>query len=381
VRPAASRLAEGAPRIPSVRDPAAHAGGTTNASSANALLRIPLVAKIAGANGVVILAVLLACLASGLPVGERTYMLPIMLALGGSLVVSAGLVALALRPLADLETTAVRIRDGDLSARVPHSPLADASLRRVGAVINDLIDSVTSDRARLRELTTDVIRAGDNERAHIARELHDSTAQTLAALMLELSVLAAENRDVQLDGRIAHVRKIVGDVLDEVRALAHVVHPRVLDDLGLSAALRHLARETELRVTARIEVEGDAPDDALHASSAATLYRVAQEAVGNAVRHGRPDAITIRFDVRNGSAQVEVEDDGVGFSIEDAERRRPGMGLFTMRERTGLVGGHVEVYSTIGHGTRVVATVPTAPEAQSRPVGIATDEPDMRGEQ
>jgi signal transduction histidine kinase len=351
------------------------------ATQATALLRVPLVAKIFGANAVVVLAVLLASVATGLPVADRAYVLPVALALGGSLVLSAALVGVALRPLADLEVTASRIGAGDLGARVPDSPLADASLRRVGLVINDLLDSVTADRTRLRELTTQVIRAGDNERAHLARELHDSTAQTLAALLLELSVLAAENRDTGLEDRIAHVRKIVGDVLDEVRTLAHVVHPRVLDDLGLSAALRHLARETEAGGSVPILVHGDAPDDAMHATSAATLYRVAQEAVRNAIRHAQAGSLSIRFDVRDGTAQVEIEDDGIGFSVVEAERRRPGMGLYTMKERTALVGGHVDVYSQAGHGTRVVATVPTTPGSSGRPVDVAADDSERRNKQ
>jgi signal transduction histidine kinase len=351
-----------------------------SASPAGALLRVPLVAKIAGANAVVVGTVLVACLAMGLAVADRSYVLPVMLALGGSLVVSAVLVGVALRPLADPETTASRIRSGDLQARVPDSPLADRTLRRIGLVVNDLLDGVTADRARLKELTTQVIQAGDNERAHLARELHDSTAQTLAALLLELSVLAAENRDPVIEERIAHVRKIVGDVLDEVRTLAHVVHPRVLDDLGLSAALRHLARETEVGGAIPIVVHGDAPDDAIHATSAATLYRVAQEAVRNAIRHAQPTSLTIRFDVRDGTAQVEVADDGSGFSVEEAERRRPGMGLYTMRERTALVGGHVEVHSQAGQGTRVVATVPTMPDHAGRPVGVAVGDSEPRGE-
>lgn len=335
--------------------------GQGSSSAMESVLRVPLVAKLAGANGVIVLGVLLSCFtARSAGVSDRVLLLVVVGALGATVVVSAALVGLALRPLVDLEETAVQIRAGNLGARVPDSPLADARLRRVGLVLNELLDNLAMDRARMHDLTTKVIRAGDAERAHIARELHDSAAQTLAALMLELRVMGAEAGDTALAERIERVRKIIGDVLGEVRALAHVVHPRVLDDLGLSAALRHLAREAGNTVP--VTVEGEAPNDAVGAASASTLYRVAQEAVANALRHASPAAIVIRLVIDNGMARVEIDDNGSGFDPAEAERLRPGMGLFTMRERAALVGGEVRVQSTKGKGTRVVAMVPSAPD-------------------
>jgi signal transduction histidine kinase len=138
------------------------------------------------------------------------------------------------------------------------------------------------------------------------------------------------------------------------------VHPRVLDDLGLSAALRLLARESEERGHARVDVEMDPSDDSLPSTSTSVLYRVAQEAVNNALRHGRPSRITLRMHVEGPTARLEVEDDGDGFDVADAERRRPGMGLFTMRERAALVGGATEIISERGKGTRIVVNVPAA---------------------
>ena len=88
------------------------------------------------------------------------------------------------------------------------------------------------------------------------------------------------------------------------------------------------------------------------------LYRVAQEAVNNALRHAAPRSVSLRVIVQGGVARLEVVDDGSGFDATDAERRRPGMGLFTMRERTALVGGALEIHSKPGAGTRIVATGP-----------------------
>ena len=326
-----------------------------------ALLRAPLAGKIAGANAIIVAGALLGAYAGHTGgFSELRLIVTLTVSLGVCLVVNVILVLIALRPLRDLHDTAMEIWGGDLLARVPASPLADRELQRVGHSINALLDSLTSDRSRMRALASQVINAGDRERAHIARELHDSTAQTLAALLLELSVLAGQNRDPELTGRLERVRSIASNVLDEVKLLAHTVHPRVLDDLGLVPALRLLARESEERGHARVEVEADPSSDGIPSTSTSVLYRVAQEAVNNALRHGRPSRITLRMHVEGRVARLEVEDDGDGFDVSDAGRRRPGMGLFTMRERAALVGGATEIISERGKGTRIVAIVPGA---------------------
>jgi signal transduction histidine kinase len=324
-----------------------------------AVLRVPLVGKIAGANGLIVVAALLAGLFTfdDAAAGPR-FMLLLAAALSLSLLVSVVLVLIALRPLDDLESTAKRIWRGDLSARVPTSPVADPDLQRVGNALNVLLDGLAADRARMRALASQVISAGDRERASIARELHDSTAQTLAALLLELSVLVAEIDDPAAITRIERVRDIVRDVLEEVKLLAHTVHPRVLEDLGLTAALRLLAREAELYSQLRVTVESETLDRHLAPDRASVLYRVAQEGLNNALRHSRGTTVALRLSLRSGVVRLEVDDNGTGFDVGEAERRRPGMGLFTMRERTSLVGGALEITSEKGRGTRLVATVP-----------------------
>jgi signal transduction histidine kinase len=288
--------------------------------------------------------------------------------------VNSLLVYVALRPLKELEATARRVWQGELDARVAPSPLADAGIRRVSNTLNILLDGLSADQERLRALAKDVIQAGDRERATLARELHDSTAQTLAALLLELSVLARENNDTRLEERLARIRSIVGDVLDEVRLLAHTVHPRVLDDLGLVAALQLLVRETLQRSSVNITYEGPPKVEGLDTSSASALYRVAQEAVGNAIRHARPSMVSVRLREDGDEVELEISDDGIGFPTEDVERRRPGMGLFTMRERSALVGGRLTIKSTNGQGTRVVAMVPRVATSPSPLVGAAGTE-------
>ncbi len=342
------------------------------------LLRVPLAAKLVGANAMIVAAAMLVSFVGGeSALQEGRFAILLVAVLVVSSLVNVILVVIALRPLRSLESVATRINRGDLAARVPESSLADADMRRIGSTFNTVLDGLTHDRERLRILAKQVIKAGDRERAHIARELHDSTAQTLAALMLELSVLASENSDSRLNERIERVRKIVADVLDEVKLLAHTVHPRVLDDMGLPAAIRLLGREAEQRSNVQVVVESQMEDEQIDQSSSSTVYRVAQEAVSNALRHSRARNLTIRLATSGANTRLAVEDDGTGFDIAAAEERRPGMGLFTMRERAELVGGSLSIDSHPGRGTRVVATVPTAVNAAAQSKNSLSHEPTL----
>lgn len=338
-----------------------------------ALLRVPLIGKIAGANALIVTAAVLVAVIAGMVGQDSRLWLLLLASLGLGLFVNAVLVLIALRPLKELEQTARSVWQGELDARVPTSLVADAGIQRVGNTLNVLLDGLMADRVKLRTLANQIIRTGDEERASIARELHDSTAQSLAALLLELSVLAGENAEPRLDARIAHIRTIVSDVLDEVRLVAHTVHPRVLDDLGLLAALQLLAREMQERSGVTVTCAGPASLGFMDAACASTLYRVAQEAAGNAIRHARATRVSISIAQHPGAVELEVVDDGIGFDTGDVEKRRPGMGLFTMRERSALVGGRLTLQSLPGVGTRVMASVPVTAAAPSPSAGVENE--------
>ena len=331
------------------------------------VLGIPLGWKLAGANALIVVVAMATAMAVHESSADERGMLTILaVALAVSFAANLALVAVALRPLRDLESTAARVRQGDLAARASASLLADRGVRRVGVALNDLLDALEADRARVRRLASEVIRAGDRERARLARELHDSTAQTLSALVMQSSAIARETQDPALAGRLEAIRAAAIDALEEVRTLSHTVHPRVLDDLGLSAALRNLGREIERRSGIPIEVEAIPRSDQLSPDVEATLYRVAQEALSNAVRHGDPTAVRLRFETEDGVAALEITDDGAGFDAGAAARNGDGLGIFSMRERLALVNGVLELVSQPGKGTRLRASVPLRSANSSR---------------
>ena len=357
--------APGVPDAAARRQPAAAAGSAPRRRWLRALLGVPLIGKLAGANAVIVVSAVGVALATHTDDSASVRLVALLAGtLLAALLVNLVLVYLALRPLQELEATAARVSRGDLAARVPPSPLADRDVARVGGTLNLLLDGLTAEHARVRRLAADVISSGDRERARIARELHDSTAQSLAALMFQLSAAARDSQDPELAKRLAAMKGLAAEVLEEVRTLAHAVHPRVLDDLGLPAALQNLAREMGARHTGvEIEVAAGAGAERLPPTTAAVLYRVAQEGVSNALRHGTPRTIDISASIDDHAAVLEITDDGTGFDVAEAQRRRPGMGLFSMRERVALVDGDLELVSRPGLGTRILVTVPLHPSA------------------
>ncbi len=273
-----------------------------------------------------------------------------------TLLLNGFLVYWALVPLRRVEETADRVSRGDLAARVRPSLLADRDIARIGRTLNSVLDHVMADRVRLRQLAAQVIRAGDEERARIGRELHDSAAQSLGAVDLMLGA-AAREADPLLAERLRQIQQIAQDTLAEIRVLSHHVYPRVLDDLGLMAALEWLARSTReqtgIAAHAEAGVAGEVPRE-----SAAVLYRVAQEAVRNVTKHSNARTLTLRLAREGASLVLTVEDDGRGFDPELAMSTTSGLGLFTMRERVALVDGELTVRSGAGIGTRLTARVP-----------------------
>jgi signal transduction histidine kinase len=319
-----------------------------------AALRVPLVVKLVGAS-----ALALVIMATAWVYLDPDVHRDLVLGIGAvALLAHAVLVIIALGPVHDLEKLAGQVWRGDYAARFRDSSVADEEVVRVGAMFNTLLDGLSADRARMRALAEEVVAVGDRERAALARELHDSTAQRMAALLLQISALAREVKDPEVAGRLGELRDAAAEMTEEVRLLASSVHPRVLDDLGIVAAVKKLGRDTA-RVS-DIDVRVHAPDTVdVPRAIGSVLYRVAQEAVRNAVAHSDARRVDISIERSPDLVSIEVKDDGKGFDVDEAIRRRPGMGLFTMRERVSLVDGTFEIRSDKG-GSTVAAAIPLA---------------------
>ena len=315
---------------------------------------MPLLWKLFGANAIIVLGTAATAIATH--VEQPQMWITMSAALLATFAVNGALVYLALRPLAALEEAAGRVSRGERNVRVPQSPLADRDMTRVGETINRLVDRLTADRHHMRKLAAQVITAGEEERARIARQLQDSSAQTLAALSLQASAAVRDCTDPAMLPQLSLIHDLTVDALEEIRILAHTVYPRVLDDLGLPAALQWLARRSS---TDRVAISVELGDPVkLLRDVEAVLYQVASEGVSNALVHGMPSRVVLSLTPDRHRVTLKVMDDGAGFDVSTVARGSEGFGLFAMEERVSLVDGTFDVESAPGQGTRVIVSVP-----------------------
>jgi signal transduction histidine kinase len=214
---------------------------------------------------------------------------------------------------------------------------------------------------KLRQQTRQIISAQEDERKHISRELHDEVVQSLVGLSIEL-VSIGKAAPATLRKKIAYTQRLVKKAVMEVHRFARKLRPAVLDDLGLVAALhaycKILSKEKKIRIhiTAFDEVEsfGDA--------ERTVLFRVAQEALTNVVRHARATRIDISLSHRPDGIRMEVADNGISFEVDKAvSAKNPRrIGLLGMKERLEMIGGSLIIESVHGTGTTVRADIPFA---------------------
>jgi signal transduction histidine kinase len=205
-----------------------------------------------------------------------------------------------------------------------------------------------------------VIRAQEDERKRISRELHDDTAQILFAQILRLTALK-NSGDQSVQEIAATLEDMTVEALEGVRRLALELRPPALDDLGLDAALGELAQRFGEQLGIAIDYQARGPKERLPASIELILYRVAQEALTNIAKHARATCVTVDLDRSDRDVSISVRDDGRGFDLQSATARDDqglGLGLFGMAERVELVGGAFRIWTQRGAGCEVYAYIP-----------------------
>jgi signal transduction histidine kinase len=217
--------------------------------------------------------------------------------------------------------------------------------------------------AQRGDLLRQVVAAQEAERQRIARELHDETGQALTAIGLGLRGIST-TLQVDADKSAANLRQLEGLVahsLDELQRLISDLRPSHLDDLGLPAALRWYASEVQARVPLQVQVEVSGDQRPIEAVMNTTLFRVAQEAMTNVVKHAEAKAVKITLAYNVDGVGLRVEDTGRGFDVAAAKAQRPAWGLMGMEERATLLGGRFALTSQPGQGTCIEVTIPYRP--------------------
>jgi signal transduction histidine kinase len=222
-------------------------------------------------------------------------------------------------------------------------------------------DSLRQSHERMRDLTAGLLNAQEEERGRISRELHDDFNQRLAMVAVELQNLEKtsflESAEIPRT-MVASLRTRTEAISDDLRKLAHRLHPSVVEHLGLSAALRSLCEDFRNQEHLRIEYRERGLDGLkLPADIALCIYRVAQAALHNVARHSGSDRATVALTRGHDRIQLSVGDNGTGFDLKVA-REGKGLGILNMQERARLAGGAFTIRSKVGVGTRAALKIP-----------------------
>lgn len=268
------------------------------------------------------------------------------------------------RPIRNLVHATQAVAQGDLTQRV--TPWANDEIGRLAEAFNTMTGALAqaaqeqAERQALRaQFVSGVIAAQEEERRRIARELHDSTGQSLTSLLVGLQALE-QTHDATQRQPIGDLRRIVGETLNEVHSLARQLRPSVLDDLGLAAALERYIADYRERYALPVDlVIRGLNERRLSPEVETTIYRIIQEALTNVARHAQADQVSVMIERRDAKTLVIVEDNGIGLDLTAATRgSRERLGLYGIRERAELLGGKVIIESEPGHGTSLFVELP-----------------------
>ena len=287
---------------------------------------------------------------------DRWHFLVLSLSIVLSLCVNLWMLQRRFRPLERLIERVERIDPAQPAMlELEHDPVNE--INRLAQSFKRLLEGIEDERRRGGQA---VLRAQEEERRRLARDLHDEVNQALTAILLRLEALSQEVPPDRA-GEVAEVKRLASEAMEQLQGLARQLRPAALDDHGLETAIRTQLRRFSTRtgVGTQLQLQGD--PRALDADVQTAMYRITQEALANIGRHAGASSVEVELSVAADGGELRIRDDGAGFDPTLPVRgngRGSGLGLKGMAERARLAGGELDVRSAPGSGTTVRLRIP-----------------------
>ena len=275
----------------------------------------------------------------------------------------------------------LRLKEAETQAR--HQAVLAETARRELSELNLALEDRVRDRTSeleaandsLRELSARILQMQDDERKRIARELHDSVGQLLAAIGMNHAIIQDEAGKLSPNAAraLADSESMVREILRSIRTISHLLHPPLLDEAGLPSALRSYVEEFSQRSGVNVKLDCDQVTGRMPADFETAIFRVVQECLGNVHRHSGSPTASVCLIEKDSRIYLEVKDDGRGFSAErqkEVTRGRGGVGLRGMKERVARLGGELRLESN-DKGTTVTAILPRNARSSSDTKDVA----------
>lgn len=268
-------------------------------------------------------------------------------------------VRVALRPVKDMQRVAEDVANGNMNARVKPSIIADVGLSQLGTTLNETLEYMSKARETMRERGAKIISAQDRELVVVARELHESIGQTLAAASYQASAAAHAARGEPAEAYSLEITRLLRIAMEDLRNVSRELHPRVADDLGLPAALEALTQATMNRSPLDIELSVKPLDHPISSATGGTIYRIVDQALRSIEANASEGNVRLVVSSDADNLLLEIDDDCSSAST----RQTMHSSLATQAEKVSLLGGELVIGSSFLGGTRVTVRLRRQQEA------------------
>ena len=231
--------------------------------------------------------------------------------------------------------------------------------KTIGTVID--ITEIRQYQEELRSLSSHIQNVQEQERGHIAREIHDELGQNLTSINMDIDYLKGKgdkNTDSDILNRLNSLSKLVDHTIKTTRRISQELRPSILDDLGLKSAIEWQVAQYKKRSESIYKLNMIGNDENISTEQSTTIFRIAQESLTNIARHAKATKVEICLSIEKLFIKLEIKDDGIGMSENNTGNNNASFGVFGMKERASILGGKLEIVSTPKEGTAIIVELP-----------------------